>query len=395
MHDSGAAGTGKNNGTVAAQLSHSVREMFVETPQKSPFVKKKWPCPVCGQEAPNRFIIPKSYLEKGMESDRHPTGYKWLDEAFQDINPSFYHFWHCPACKYTSSQKDFLKPGEDADSNYSTLKKFFQRMNPVQKQIVQLLGTGIDYDKMNFPMAMNLHLLAIFIQELVSEDIRDTSKLGSYYLRTAWLHRDQKAKETASGEQAQGGGELAAGAEVLDKLAKVWPEIPRNEPDCLKKAAAYYELAYQRHPRYADIVMATDLMILISDLYMRAGDMQKTMQCLNVIMQTGQKFRVKQTELLRREKDEGKLTVTRKAQIDAQTNRVNALMEKAGDMRQHIIQQRMKQQEPKVLQAIQQLQSQGLDTEQIREKLQQMNVEPQLITKLLGEPKRKKFLGLF
>ena len=128
---------------------------------------------------------------------------------------------------------------------------------------------------------------------------------------------------------------------------------------------------------------------------MRAGDMQKTMQCLNVIMQTGQKFRVKQTELLRREKEEGKLTVTRKAQIDAQSNRVNALMEKAGDMRQHIIQQRIKQQEPKVLQAIQQLQAQGLDTEQIREKLQQLNVEPQLITTLLGEPKRKKFLGMF
>ncbi len=360
----------------------------METPQKSPFIKKKFPCPICSQEAPNRFIMPKSYLEKGLDSDRHPTGYKWLDESFQDINPPFYHFWHCPTCKYTATQKDFLKPGEDADSNYSTLKKYFQRMQPVQKQIVQLLGTGIDYDRMDFPMAMNLHLLAIYIQELVPDDVRDTSKLGSYYLRGAWLYRDQKAKENSAEELAQYTAQF-------DKLAKVWPEVPRSEADCLNKAAAYYELAYQRHPRYADIVMATDLMILISDLYMRAGDMAKTMQCLNVIMQTGQKFRVKQTEMLRREKEEGKLSVTRKAQIDAQTNRVNALMEKAGDMRQRIIQLKMKKQEPKVLQAIQTLTAQGLDTEQIREKLQQMNVEPQLILKLLGEPKRKKFLGLF
>lgn len=355
---------------------------------KTPFVKKKYPCPICSQESENRFIMPKSYVEKGQESDRHPTGFKWLDESFQDFHPPFYHFWHCPACNYTATQRDFLKPGEGQESNYSTLRKHFQRMQPLQKQIVQLLGTGIDYEKMDFPMAMNLHLLAIYIQELVPEDERDTSKLGSYYLRAGWLFREQKAGE--NGTQV-----LEQYAPLQEKLSKVWPEIPRNEADCLKKAAAYYEQAYQKHPRYGDIVLATDLMILIADLYMRAGDAKGAMQCLTVVMQTGQKFRAKQAEMMRREKEEGKLTISRKAQIDAQGNRVNALMEKAGDMRQKIIKMRMASQEPKALKAIEQLQARGMDTEDIREKLKELNFEPQLILKLLGEPKRKKFLGLF
>ena len=83
---------------------------------------------------------PKSFLEKKVESDRHVAEYKWLDEAFKDIHPPFYHFWHCPACKYTATQRDFLKPGEDPNSNYGPLKKAFLRMKPSQKQIVQMLA---------------------------------------------------------------------------------------------------------------------------------------------------------------------------------------------------------------------------------------------------------------
>lgn len=358
------------------------------TSEKSPFIKKKVVCPVCGAQAENRFIMPKSYMEKDIESDRHPAGFKWLDESFKNIHPSFYHFWHCPPCKYTASQRDFLKPTEDANSNFSQLKKYFLRMQPMQKQIVQLLGSDINYDKMNFAMAMNLHFLTIFIQELVPGEIRDTSKLGSYYLRTGWLLREQKAKSDPDG--------LLAGFETFaEKLSKLWPELPKSEADCLKKAAGYYELAYQGHPRYADIVTASDLMILIADIYLRAGDSKKAMQSLNTVMQTGQKFRAKQQELIRLEKEAGNLTIARKAQIDAQGNRINVLMEKAGEMRQSIIKERMVEQEPKAVQTIEKLTAQGLDTEEIREKLKELNFEPQLITKLLGEPKKKKFLGLF
>ena len=100
-------------------------------------------------------------------------------------------------------------------------------------------------------------------------------------------------------------------------------------------------------------------------------------------------------ELAGKEKEAGNLTISRKAQIDAQTNRVNALMDRAGEMRQDIVQIIMAKQEPKAKQVIAKLQAQGHDTEVIREKLKEMNFEPQLITNLLGEPKRKKFLGLF
>ena len=356
--------------------------------EKSPFVKKSVTCPMCNSQAENRFIMPKSFVEKDVESDRHASGYKWLDDAFSQYHPPFYHFWHCPGCKYTATQRDFLKPGEDPNSNYSSLKKAYLQMKPSQKQIVQMLGTEVNFDKMNFSMAMNLHLMAIYIQELVTADIRDTSKLASYYLRTGWLIREQKAKDDSDGQ-------WAAYKNFLGKMEKLWPEIPRSEAECLKTAAKYYEEAYQSHPRYADIVHATELMILIADIYLRADDEAQGMKSLNNVMQTGQKFRAKQGELIRREKEAGKLSMARKAQIDAQSNRVNLLMEKAGDMRQVIIKKKIAQQEPKAKAVVAKLEAQGMDTEDIREKLKELKFEPQLITKLLGEPKRKKFLGLF
>ena len=358
------------------------------TDNKSPFVKKKVPCPMCNSEAENRFFLPKLFMESGTESDHHVTEYKWLDNSFEECHPPHYHFWHCPSCKYTATQKDFLKPGQDAESNFTVLKRCFQKMNPAQKQMVQLVGGDIDYDKMDFCMAMKIHLLAVFIQQLVPEDSRDVSKLASYYLRIGWLFREQEGKEDTDEVQARTN-------DFLNKISRLWTTVTRNEADCLNTAASYFEQAYQGHPRYSDIVSASDLMLLIADVYLRAKDIKKALQCLNTLMQSGMKFRAKQSELIRKEKEAGNLSISRKAQIDAQTNRVNSLMDRAGSMRQDIIKIVIAKQEPKAKQVIAKMQAQGHDTEVIREKMKEMNFEPQLITRLLGEPKRKKFLGLF
>jgi hypothetical protein len=254
--------------------------------------------------------------------------------------------------------------------------------------MVQLLGGDIDYDKMTFSMAIKVHLLAVFIQQLVPEDSRDSSKLASYYLRVGWLFREQKGKDDADGSQAEA-------EEFLEKISRLWTDVPRSEEECLTTAASYFEQAYQSHPRYGDIVTASDLMLLIADIYLRSKDIKKAMTSINTVMQSGMKFRTAQQELIRKEKEAGNLSMSRKAQIDAQTNRVNALMDKAGAMRQDIVQIRITQQEPKAKQVVAKLQAAGHDTEVIREKMKEMNFEPALILQLLGEPKRKKFLGLF
>ena len=355
---------------------------------KTPFIKKQVTCPVCGSNGENRFIMPKSYVEKEVETDRHVKAYKWLDEDYNSFHPPFYHFWHCQTCKYTSSQRDFLKPGEDPQSNFNLIKKSVQQMQPNQKQIVQLLGSDINYDNVTFSMAMNAHLLALYIQELPPSTDRDDNKIASYYLRTGWLIREQTAKEDPDGEYAKY-------REFLGKLGKLWPGVPQTEAECLNAAAENYKKAYQNHPKYADILHATDLMILISEIYMRAGNTKEAMASLTNVMQTGQKFRATMGETLRKEKEAGRLTATRKAQLDAQANKVNVLMEKAGDMRQEIIKLKIAAQEPKAKAVLAKLQQQGMETEDIREKMKELNFEPQLITRLLGEPKKKKFLGLF
>ncbi len=355
---------------------------------KTPFIKKEINCPVCTSPSQNRFIMPKSFIESEVESDRHVKKYKWLNSAYDGFHPPYYHFWHCPTCKYTASQRDFLKPGEDAKSNFNLLKSGIQQMKPNQKQIVQLLGSGINYDKVTFSMALNAHLLALFIQELPPSVDRDDNKIASYYLRTGWLIREQMAKDDPDGE-------FEKHREFLEKLSKLWPGVPQDESECLNQAAENFQKAYQNHPRYADILHATDLMILIAEIYMRSGDLKAAMMSLTSVMQTGQKYRGQMGETMRKDKEAGRLTATRKAQLDAQANKVNVLMEKAGDMRQELIKIKMAKQEPKARAVVTKLEAKGFETEQIREKLKEFNFEPQLITKLLGPPKKKKFLGLF
>ncbi|MBW7997475.1 MAG: DUF2225 domain-containing protein [Candidatus Glassbacteria bacterium] len=358
------------------------------SPGKSPFVKKEIICPVCGSPSENRFIMPKSFVEKEVESDRHVKEYKWMDSDFEGYHPPFYHFWHCTTCKYTSSQRDFLKPGQDQQSNFSLIKRCVQQMNPNQKQIVQLLGSSINYDNMTFCMAMNAHLLALYIQELTPTVDRDDNKIASYYLRTGWLIREQMAKDDPDGE-------FKKYKEFLAKLGKLWESVPQSEAECMNAAAENFQKAYQNHPRYADILHATDLMILIAEIYLRADNMKLAMKSLNSVMQTGQKHRAQMGETMRKDKEAGRLTATRKAQLDAQANKVNVLMEKAGDMRQEIIKVKIAKQEPKAKEVVAKLEARGMDAEDIREKLKEFNFEPQLITRLLGEQKRKKFLGLF
>ena len=63
------------------------------SPEKTPFIKKQVTCPVCNSQAENRFIMPKSFVETGVESDRHAAGYKWLDSDFQHLHPPFVPGW--------------------------------------------------------------------------------------------------------------------------------------------------------------------------------------------------------------------------------------------------------------------------------------------------------------
>ncbi len=188
---------------------------------KSPFLVKKVTCPICKFKSEQRRFKLKIYAEKNVDIDKHVQLYAWIDKDFQNYHPPLYYFWHCPNCYFTESYQDFEEPGKPIWSTFRLLKDdFTQKFQEDQKveKLVTWLSKGIDYDSMNFTQSVRLHLLAIFIQMILSEEKDvDTLKVGRYYVRTGWLLREMKEMKSK---------ELGTVKSILAEVKKLWPEVP-------------------------------------------------------------------------------------------------------------------------------------------------------------------------
>jgi tetratricopeptide (TPR) repeat protein len=185
---------------------------------KSPFVERVARCPICGESVVNREIRARLYVEEEREPDHHVKRYRWGDPDFAGIHPPYYYLWHCPYCYYTDVREDF----ENAYTAFSNLAK---KATPVLTQArttdgpVARLGRAVDYTSMGFETAMNAHLLAIHIQELLPEAERDVQKLARLYLRAAWLHRERKPTEVRSVVQ-EALGDVQLQMDALERVLK-------------------------------------------------------------------------------------------------------------------------------------------------------------------------------
>lgn len=183
---------------------------------KTPFLEKVVNCPVC--EEPGRYKVIKSKLftpgEK--ESDQHIKFYSWIDPDFQGINPAHYFLWRCPFCGFVDITTDFEEPGRDLKN--STIKEHFRHLGKKDKEFIELIGKHIDIENMTFETSMNMHIAALFIQELPKEpSLKNVLKLGRLYLRTAWLWRE--VSPTAQEEVSQ---------ESVALIAKAYRELSNN-----------------------------------------------------------------------------------------------------------------------------------------------------------------------
>jgi len=162
---------------------------------KTPFYYKKIKCPVCGVPAEQRRFKLKIYAEKRPDLDKHPTAFAFTDKDFNRYHPPLYYFWHCYNCRFTESYLDYENPAKPVWSNFNTLKEVWRErteIDQVADKLINWLGKGINYDQMNYPIAFKLHLLSIYVQEVMDEEERDTLKCGRFYLRTAWILRELK-----------------------------------------------------------------------------------------------------------------------------------------------------------------------------------------------------------
>ena len=156
---------------------------------QSAFFTRDTACPACKEVYPQRHIRLRAVMPLQKESDQHIIEYKWANPQIQQVHPSFYFLHYCPQCFYTDTIEDFETPDNSEYSRWSI--KCHREAQKQSDPALSLLGTGVDYNSINFESAMRMHFLAAYIQLQSPADVLDCYKIGRLFLRIAWLYRER------------------------------------------------------------------------------------------------------------------------------------------------------------------------------------------------------------
>lgn len=238
---------------------------------ENPFIVTTAQCPICENQSEQRSFKSHVFFTKDKDLDMRPTSYSWHNHSFEKLHPPLYYMWHCPRCHYTSSQAAFKTPEANSSLNH---KRMVERVMavlyaPANAPVIHELTDGLNPAKLDFPMALKSHLLAIFLMERVDEiRERDCLVLGQYLMRLAWLFRDLPdfpAERPAVLKQYE---------ELSLKLAPHWPTLPINETAAMKMAADHYDRAYERSPVVSGKNIGHIILGLIARIYAQMDDFE-------------------------------------------------------------------------------------------------------------------------
>ncbi len=362
-----------------------------EDPDKSPFYIRKTKCPVCDAANEQRWFHSKIYSERNVDLDKHVGKYMWTEKAFENYLPHLYYIWHCPNCHYSDYYAEYGNPLKDQYSNFRFLKDAFidkYHDDPRVEKIVDKLGENIDYNKMNYYQAIKLHLLAIFIQEIMEEtEERNVFRIGRFYLRLGWLYREVDSNKDVSDKIINTLNKL------IEFLKKGWPEVPGEEAAAMKAAIKFLNLAFTHSQAIKSVVAEVDLLILIAGIHLKIDEQEEGFKTLNSALGRGQKTKQRLEQKIKEsEKSDTPIPVEDLRRFDLQLKKLDALMSKARDIMGDIKSAKMK----KIRQEAKEIMKKIGDKppEEIRAILIKKGIDKG-VAESLTPIQKKKFMGLF
>ena len=250
-----------------------------------PYVEVRTPCPLCKNGTINRYLKQKAFKPIKVDRDHHVLEYEVLTPSTRGVRPEFYHVWFCPSCKLADVESTFREPEKFGTNPLDFVSEKIHILSKNPDGLLAKLGAQIDFSKFpaSYTSALCAHILAIYLQELLSANRRDDAKLGSLYLRTAWLFRDVSTGLVEAGTPPEGATSHEA---YLQTFADVWEDIPCSEKECLSYAIEYYDKSYNNQSRVDDIKGEIDTLFLLADLQLRREDFSIVMKLINLIFRT-------------------------------------------------------------------------------------------------------------
>lgn len=242
---------------------------------KSPLIDYEGTCPVCGKKVVNKYVRSKSYRVVKAENDHHPVELEWQNPRFNWVQPQHYFVWFCPHCLYADTEDAFRKGSESR-----SIELIVDRLERAKKdptEVVNRLGPMVKVDDENIPnyQALNVHLQAAAVHELVQPTRRNYETLGRLYLRISWLYKE--ADHTAP--------QWVLNHAFLQGLASSWPDIPLTETAAVIKAIEAYREVYDRAGGSTSSKKDLALLLLLGRLHERIGQLDEAADYCRVIFE--------------------------------------------------------------------------------------------------------------
>ena len=210
-------------------------------------------CPFC--ETTKEFFRLKRDIVRAQKTtgDGHPTEYKWGKPGFDSVDPKQFFFGVCPKCRFTGELDD--AGFRQASKNIDAFRRDFAgdllsqhlTSSATGKGLVHALGQ-LSEVKDPFVRVMAQFFLGIYSQCLRQRIL--PGNLARYYLRIAWLFRDQ--------EKFYPGTDLEGVVGQFSNLREHWqkgipaneeyslvPKLTLDEADALRYARSYFERNYE------------------------------------------------------------------------------------------------------------------------------------------------------
>lgn len=257
--------------------------------RETPFVAVKVKCPICDIESTQRYLKMRMFQPDVVEEDSHVVTYKWELPEFSAIRPNYYHIWHCPSCHYCDEKEIFRGEDKSSTGKLELIREKMLIYSRMPNSLIVRLGQAVHFDKDVYTLdsALAAHLLAIYIQELLSPNMRQFPKLARFYLRTAWLYRE---KDTMAVPDADVPAGYSSFADFIASFRSEWSEIPLEEKTTLDIALARYQ-DILNHSSNTDVRFEINVMNIIIAIHRRCGRNAEALKAVRGAFTTATKAR--------------------------------------------------------------------------------------------------------
>lgn len=293
--------------------------MAEEEPKKlTPYISVKAKCPVCEKETPQFYIRSKLFQPDEVENDHHVVTYTCTDPEYSDIRPENYYIWNCPHC-FFADESDVFRGNIDArwKNQLEPISEGLEKIAKDSNSFINLLGKAADpaVSQVTTEVAMIKHMLACGIQEeFLSPNNRIPDKLSRYYLRIAWLYREREMFGSSDDFVPDG---YFTFNEYFARIKEVWPEMPNNEEEAIKKAYGYYVDVLDQAGRDDNTKKEIALMFLLLNLNRRIGDLDEAYKYVRSIFTLALQKRQLEKSMLDKGVQSGDLDPAKVEQIKA------------------------------------------------------------------------------